>query len=93
MPQEAPGYKLHLLRLARFGEVRWPDLPLRAYPLEAREERPWGGVFYLLLEGELVVDLPEGAYLHLRPGEAAWIRAPHALLPVGRAVLLELRPG
>ncbi len=87
--EERP-YKLHLLRLAREGEVGWPGLPLKAYPLEARAERD-GGAFYLVLEGEVVVDLPEGAYLHLRPGEAAWIKAPHVLLPVGRVVILEVR--
>ena len=41
-------------------------------------------------EGRLVVDLPEGRYLHLRRGEAARVTEPHRLLPVERAVLLEL---
>ena len=54
-----------------------------------RVARP-GPAFYLLLEGELVVDLPEGRYLHLRRGEAARVTEPHRLLPVERAVLLEL---
>ncbi|GGM98341.1 hypothetical protein GCM10007092_10210 [Thermus composti] len=81
--------KLHLLRLARRGPVEVPGLPLRAYPLLAPEERP-PKAFYLLLEGELVIDLPEGRYLHLKRGEAAWITEPHRLLPVEGAVLLEL---
>ena len=66
-----------------------PGLPLKAYALEGPEERE-ESAFYLLLEGELVMDLPEGRYLHLRPGEAAWVREPHRLLPVKRAVLLFL---
>ena len=65
------SFKLHLLRLAREGQVEVPGVPgLRAYTLRERVERP-GPAFYLLLEGELVVDLPEGRYLHLRRGEAA----------------------
>ncbi|WP_040684426.1 hypothetical protein [Thermus aquaticus] len=81
--------KLHLLRLAREGKVEVPGLPLRAYTLKGPEEGR-EGAFYLLLEGELVIDLPEGRYLHLRRGEAAWVREPHRLLPVERAVLLVL---
>ena len=77
------SFKLHLLRLARAGQG------VRAYTLRGRVERP-GPAFCLLLEGELVVDLPEGRYLHLRRGEAARVTEPHRLLPVERAVLLEL---
>lgn len=83
------SFKLHLLRLAREGRVEVPGLPLRAYTLREGEERAQGA-FYLLLEGELVIDLPEGRYLHLRRGEGAWVKEPHRLLPVERAVLLEL---
>lgn len=82
------SYKLHLLRLAREGRVEVPGLPLRAYALKEGEER-FQKAFYLLLEGELVIDLPEGRYLHLRRGEGAWVGEPHRLLPVERAVLLE----
>ncbi|WP_022798376.1 hypothetical protein [Thermus islandicus] len=83
------SYKLHLLRLAREGVVEVPGVPLRAYALTA-PEGPREGAFYLLLEGELVIDLPEGRYLHLRRGEGAVVREPHRLLPVAGAVLLEL---
>lgn len=83
------SFKLHLLRLAKQGPLEVPGLPLRAYPLGAPEERPGLSRLYLLLEGELVIDLPEGRYLHLRRGEAARITEPHRLLPVGQAVLLE----
>ncbi|APD09515.1 MULTISPECIES: hypothetical protein [Thermus] len=82
------SYKLHLLRLARAERVEVPGTSLKAYPLLEAEERQ-GTAFYLLLEGELVIDLPEGRYLHLRKGEAARVTEPHRLLPVERAVLLE----
>jgi len=81
--------KLHLLRLAREGQVEVPGLPLKAYTLKAPEERE-ESAFYLILEGELVIDLPEGRYFHLRRGEGAWVQEPHRLLPVERAVLMEL---
>lgn len=84
------SFKLHLLRLAREGRVEVPGLPVRAYALEGEVERPGEAVFYLLLEGELVIDLPQGRYLHLRRGEAARISEPHRLLPVERAVLLQV---
>ena len=72
------SFKLHLLRLAREGQVEVPGVPgLRAYTLRERVERP-GPAFYLLLEGELVVDLPEGRYLHLRRGEAARVTEPRS---------------
>ncbi|GLV49122.1 hypothetical protein TJA_22240 [Thermus sp. LT1-2-5] len=82
------SFKLHLLRLARAERVEVPGTPLKAYPLTEAEDRN-GTAFYLLLEGELVIDLPEGRYLHLRKGEAAWVKEPHRLLPVAQAVLLE----
>ncbi|TFU16530.1 hypothetical protein [Thermus tengchongensis] len=83
------SFKLHLLRLARQGPVEVPGVPARAYTLLEPVEREGSG-FYLLLEGELVIDLPEGRYLHLKKGEAARLTEPHRLLPVGRAVLLEV---
>ncbi|WP_018111525.1 hypothetical protein [Thermus igniterrae] len=84
------SFKLHLLRLAREGRVEVPGLPVQAYALEGESERAGEAVFYLLLEGELVIDLPQGRYLHLRRGEAARISEPHRLLPVERAVLLQV---
>lgn len=83
------SFKLHLLRLAREGKVEVPGVPVRAYPLD-REEGREGKGFYLVLEGELVIDLPQGQYLHLKRGEAAWVTEPHRLVPVERVVLLEL---
>ncbi len=83
--------KLHLKRLAREKEVRFPEVEhFRVYEARAREERG-GGVIYTVLEGEVVIDLPDGRYLHLRPFEAAHLKGPHVLLPVERALLLEVR--
>ncbi|WP_038058399.1 hypothetical protein [Thermus amyloliquefaciens] len=86
------SYKLHLLRLAREGRVEVPGLPVRAYSLalEASQEERQGQGFYLVLEGELVIDLPGGRYLHLKRGEAAQVTEPHRLVPVERAVILEV---
>ncbi|WP_135257089.1 hypothetical protein [Thermus caldilimi] len=83
------SFKLHLLRLAREGRVEVPGVPVRGYTLVGEEERQ-GMAFYLVLEGELVIDLPQGQYLHLKRGEAARVTEPHRLVPVERAVLLEL---
>ncbi|WP_114314127.1 hypothetical protein [Thermus caldifontis] len=87
------SFKLHLLRLAREGRVEVPGLPVRAYTLAIEasqgEERQGQG-FYLVLEGELVIDLPGGRYLHLKRGEAARVTEPHRLVPVERAVVLEV---
>ncbi|AEB10872.1 hypothetical protein [Marinithermus hydrothermalis] len=80
--------KLHLARLARAqGEVTLPAAPaFRAVHLVQRaavdEKR-----LYILLEGELVIDLPDGSYLHLKPGEAAQVPAPHVLVPIEEAVI------
>lgn len=50
-PGVMASFKLHLLRLAREGQVEVPGVPgLRAYTLRERVERP-GPAFYLLLEG------------------------------------------
>ncbi|GAA5337188.1 hypothetical protein [Thermus antranikianii] len=83
------SFKLHLLRLAREGKVEVPGVPVRGYTLVGEEERQ-DRAFYLVLEGELVIDLPQGQYLHLKRGEAARVTEPHRLVPVERAVLLEV---
>lgn len=82
--------KLHLKRLAREKEVRFPGVEhFRVYEVRRREGRT-GGFIYVVLEGEVVIDLPDGRYLHLRPFEAAHLAEPHRLLPVERALLLEV---
>ncbi|ETN87888.1 hypothetical protein CSW37_06435 [Thermus scotoductus] len=83
------SFKLHLLRLAREGKVEVPGVPVRGYTLVGEEERQ-DMAFYLVLEGELVIDLPQGQYLHLKRGEAARVTEPHRLVPVERVVLLEV---
>ncbi|WP_105317224.1 hypothetical protein [Thermus tenuipuniceus] len=83
------SFKLHLLRLAREGKVEVPGVPVRGYTLVGEEERQ-DMAFYLVLEGELVIDLPQGQYLHLKKGEAARVTEPHRLVPVERVVLVEV---
>lgn len=83
------SFKLHLLRLAREEKVEVPGVPVRGYTLVEKEERE-DMAFYLVLEGELVIDLPQGQYLHLKRGEAARVTEPHRLVPVERVVLLEV---
>ncbi len=82
------SFKLHPLRLGREGPFGVPGLPLRVYPLRA--PKVGEGAFYLVLEGELLIDLPQGAYLHLRRGEGARVFGPHHLVPVEGAVVLEV---
>ncbi|WP_457630527.1 hypothetical protein [Oceanithermus sp.] len=88
------GTLLPLARLAPGeGAFELPDWPgLRVLRLRRAEERRGGRFLYVLLEGELLIDLPGGAYLHLRPGDAAQIEGEHALSPIGEAVVLEWKP-
>lgn len=80
--------KLHLIRLAKAqGEARFPGVKgFRSYVLKAPEEVTEARM-YLLLEGEVVVDLPDKSYLHLRRGEAAHLEGPHLLTPIDPSVL------
>jgi hypothetical protein len=80
--------KLHLVRLAKKqGEVRFPDMKgFRAYLLEHPEEVKEARM-YLLLEGEVVIDLPDNTYLHLRRGEAAHLKGPHKIAPIDPSVI------
>jgi len=85
-----------LLPLARLapgeGSYALPDWPgLRVLRLRRPESRS-GRHLYVLLEGELLIDLPGGGYLHLRPGDAAQTEAEHALSPIEEAVVLEWKP-
>lgn len=80
--------KLHLVRLAkRQGEARFPGLEgFRAYLLTQPEEVDEARM-YVLLEGELVIDLPDRSYLHLRKGEAAILEQPHSISPIDQCVI------
>lgn len=42
---------------------------------------------YLLLEGEVVIDLPDKSYLHLRRGEAAHLEGPHLISPIDPSII------
>lgn len=69
--------KLHLVRLAKHqGQARFPGLEdfttlLLAEPRQVDEPH-----LYVVLEGEVVIDLPDRSYLHLRKGEGAHLQAP-----------------
>lgn len=80
--------KLHLVRLAkRLGEARFPGLEgFRAYLL-TQPEQVAEARLYVLLEGEVVIDLPDQSYLHLRKGEAAHLEQPHRISPIDPSVI------
>ena len=60
------SFKLHLLRLAREGQVEVPGVPgLRAYTLRERVERP-GPAFYLM-HGWIWRDNPSGIFADWNP--------------------------
>gem|GEM_PF-1528855 len=82
------GLKLHLVRLAQSqGEASFPGVQgfqalLLTTAQEIAEER-----IYVLLTGEVVIDLPE-EYLHLKPGESAHLWLPHRLVPIQPSVIV-----
>jgi hypothetical protein len=80
--------KLHLIRLAKAqGEARFPGVEgFRSYVLKEPEDVQESRM-YVLLEGEVVIDLPDKTYLHLRRGEAAHLDGPHLLTPIDPSVL------
>ena len=91
--ENGSGTLLPLARLApRAGAFQLPGWPgLQVLRLSA----PQSGKarrLYVLLEGELLVDLPGGDYLHLRPGDAAEVTGSHTLTPLGEVVVLEWKP-
>lgn len=81
--------KLHLLRLTkRQGEAHFPGVGgFRSVLLKAPEQVEEARL-YLLLEGELVIDLPDQSYLHLRKGEAAHLEGSHLLTPIDPSVVV-----
>ncbi len=80
--------KLHLVRLAkRQGEARFPGIEgFRSYLL-TQPEQVGEARLYLLLEGEVVIDLPDKSYIHLRKGEAAHLEEPHLISPINPSVI------
>jgi len=88
------GFTLPLLKLA--GEdpaplPGWPGLTLARLRARRSVETP-ARRLYLVLEGELLIDLASGSYLHLRRGDAAQVEEAHTLVPVAQAVVLEWKP-
>jgi len=93
MENGVAGTLLPLMQLApREGAFELPGWPgMRVLRMRRSEPRS-GRYLYVLLQGELLVDLPGGSYLHLRPGDAAQAEGDHALTPIGEAVVLEWKP-
>ncbi|AWR86585.1 hypothetical protein [Meiothermus taiwanensis] len=86
--------KLHLVRLAkRQGQARFPGLEGFSTLLMERPQEVEGPRLYVLLEGELVIDLPDHSYLHLRKGEGAHLQGPHKITPIDPSVVAVWNPG
>lgn len=80
--------KLHLLRLTkRQGEARFPGIAGFRSCMLTRPEQVDEARLYLLLEGEVVIDLPDKSYLHLRRGEAAHLEGPHLISPIDPSII------
>jgi hypothetical protein len=80
--------KLHLVRLAkRQGEARFPGVAGFCSYMLSEPEQVDEARLYVLLEGELVIDLPDKSYLHLRRGEAAHLEGPHLISPIVPSVV------
>jgi hypothetical protein len=62
---------------------------LRGFPqyVQTQPEKVDEARLYVLLEGELVIDLPDKSYLHLRRGEAAHLEGPHLISPIVPSVV------
>jgi len=93
MENGSSGTLLPLTRLvAAEGTFELPDWPgLRVLRLKNPQARR-GRYLYVLLSGELLIDLPDGRYLHLHSGDAAQTEAGHTLTPIEEAVVLEWKP-
>jgi len=85
-PPPQPPAALHLTRLAKVtpDQPVWlPGTGLRALHLTRAHVGEAGGAV-LCLEGELLIDFADGAFLHLRSGEACSLGLAHRLLPARR---------
>ncbi len=95
MPKSSP---LHLIRLAASSAGKPFTLPQLGSHLEvilletALKDRP-EACSYLCLEGELLLDLKHGDFLHLKRGEATRLERGEArtLTPVGKTTVLMWR--
>jgi len=95
MPNQAP---LHLIRLAASSAGKPFALPQLGHHLEVIFlEKPLVDTpetcTYLCLEGELLLDLKHGDFLHLKRGEATRLEQDVArtLTPVGKTTVLMWR--
>lgn len=89
----------HLARLALdLGRVLVPmkgmHLEVERFDARKADLLSEGDLFYLVLDGEVVLDLPQKAFVHLRSGEATSVPAgtPHTLSPIEAVILLSARP-
>lgn len=84
LAQTLPNTPIHLPHTA--GDT------LTCWLLEPRPDEALD-TFYLCLEGELLLDLPHGDFVHLKKHEAARIEAgkTRVLTPVGKTLVLMLR--
>ena len=57
------------------------------YRLGASQEVA-GPRLYVVLQGEIVVDLADGSYEHAKSREVLWINGKHCLQPVGESLIL-----
>ena len=89
---------LHLLRLAQSSPERPLELPgggLTVLHLTRPQESGDSACWYVCLEGTLILDLPHGDFVQLRPGESYQAPAGQArrLTPVrGATVLIVTAP-
>lgn len=94
MRPEAPQ-ALHLIRLAQGSPGQWVALPggaLRVLALTARLDAQQAHGWMVCLRGEAVLDLPDGDFVRLRPGEGFELRAAWAALPTRDDTVLLLVP-
>ncbi|ADV68338.1 hypothetical protein [Deinococcus maricopensis] len=91
-----PSGSLHLVRLAQATPDTRVALPgsaaLAALHVTRKTPDAPSGAWYVLLDGELVLDLPGGQFAHLRAGETYFVPdgAACTLTPVGAATILTI---
>ena len=84
---------LHLIRLAHSNPERALNLPgggLSVLHLSSGQDGGAAACWYVCLEGSLILDLPHGDFVQLRPGESYQALAGQArrLTPVRGATVL-----
>ncbi len=84
---------LHLIRLAQSSPERALELPgggLSVLHLSTGQDGGEAACWYVCLEGSLILDLPHGDFVQLKPGESYQVPAGQArrLTPVRGATVL-----